>query len=450
MISQAVKKTRPIINKVVSKYDNESVLRKFIQFHFDVPVTLTERLLRQKKIWVVRSDSSRIKRLDSKYPVATGDTVYIDYEFETRKPKDEILQDALLFPPKVKEDQDRLLKSLVYKDDDILVLNKPSGLAMHGGTKNSTHLQSFFSALRFGASENPLIVHRLDKQASGVCILARNRYSAAKLAEMFARSSDPGKLKLEALPSVDAFGNIVQHGNTLDYLENDEPCTHTSDLQVEKTYWAILTGIPEKFKGKIDKHLFVPPESGIDISGADLDGFDMPSAYDITVTHPDRISPVHRHFVKRAITHYEVIETIGRRGCFIRLKPETGRKHQLRVHCSKILKCPMLGDMRYGESSFLKLHNKGWGQSLDFSKYSGLKSLESGIPLFLHLRQVRIKNYFSKLGNGAEGIPDLGQRKLVAKECLSQDGNDLVLTAGLSQLWKNLLRSCHINYSIKA
>jgi 23S rRNA-/tRNA-specific pseudouridylate synthase len=195
--------------------------------------------------------------------------------------------------------------------------------------------------------------------------------------------------------------------------------------------------------------LFVPPEAQLDISGRDLYGPDeFPSLYRVSVTHPDRISPYHHHCLKRSVSRYEVIQEIGRKGCWVRLIPETGRKHQLRVHCAQVLKSPILCDLKYGETNFKTLHNRGWGQVLDFTKYWGMKSYENGVPMFLHMRQLRIKNYFKYLGDGGKGVEDEVEGQKRGRECY-QNG-DLVLTAGLPDLWKGLMKQCNLDYSIKA
>lgn len=105
----------------------------------------------------------------------------------------------------------KFLQSLViYKDEDIIGINKPSGLAVQGGTGITTCLDDMLDALTFDAKERPRLVHRLDKDTSGVLLLARHRKAAADLTQAF------------------------------------------RDKDVEKLYWAAVVGRPKLFEGKID------------------------------------------------------------------------------------------------------------------------------------------------------------------------------------------------------
>jgi len=106
-----------------------------------------------------------------------------------------------------------LQERVLYKDQDIIVINKPEGLAVQGGTGTSRHLDGLLDALRFEAKERPRLVHRLDKDTSGVLVLARSARAAARLGELF-------------------------RGKT-----------------VHKVYWAITVGAPKPRGGKIDQPL---------------------------------------------------------------------------------------------------------------------------------------------------------------------------------------------------
>ena len=99
---------------------------------------------------------------------------------------------------------------VLYKDDDVIAIDKPAGLAVQGGTGTSKHLDAMLDALRFGAPERPRLVHRLDKDTSGVLVLARNVFAANRLAETF-RGRDARKI-----------------------------------------YWAATVGVPKPYQGKID------------------------------------------------------------------------------------------------------------------------------------------------------------------------------------------------------
>ncbi|MDE2230162.1 MAG: RluA family pseudouridine synthase [Alphaproteobacteria bacterium] len=120
-------------------------------------------------------------------------------------------------PPRLPEPSARDAKMIqarvLHRDDDVIVIDKPRGLAVQGGTNTERHLDGLLDALRFGATERPRLVHRLDKDTSGVLVLARNTRAAAKLAEAFR-----GKA-------------------------------------TRKIYWAVVVGVPEPRQGRIDQRL---------------------------------------------------------------------------------------------------------------------------------------------------------------------------------------------------
>jgi len=113
--------------------------------------------------------------------------------------------------PAVTERDIRVLQAAVlYKDDDVLAINKPAGLAVQGGTGLDRHLDAMLDALRFEAAERPRLVHRLDRNTSGVLLLARHVRAAAELAEAFRRKD------------------------------------------CHKLYWAVVAGVPRQDSGRID------------------------------------------------------------------------------------------------------------------------------------------------------------------------------------------------------
>ncbi|MGI9407468.1 MAG: pseudouridine synthase, partial [Hyphomicrobiaceae bacterium] len=82
-----------------------------------------------------------------------------------------------------------LREMVIYQDDDVLAINKPAGLAVQGGAKTNRHLDGMLDALKFGVPEAPRLVHRLDKDTSGVLLLARNRATAAALSKSLQQRS---------------------------------------------------------------------------------------------------------------------------------------------------------------------------------------------------------------------------------------------------------------------
>ena len=122
-----------------------------------------------------------------------------------------------------------LLARVIHQDDQIIILDKPAGMAVQGGTGVRRHLDGMLDALRFGG-ERPRLVHRLDKDTSGVLVLARNARSAAALAKAF-RSRD-----------------------------------------VRKLYWAAVVGVPKPLEGRIDLALAKLPGRGGERMAPDMDG----------------------------------------------------------------------------------------------------------------------------------------------------------------------------------
>ncbi len=179
---------------------------------------------------------------------------------------------------------DWLDDSVLYRDDNILIINKPSGLPTQGGSKQTTHLDRLLPLLEGDAKGPPKLVHRLDKDTSGVLVLARHAKAADILMKAFAAR------------------------------------------EIRKFYWALLCGVPPIPKGEEIGELKVPVGKRV-YSGEEK----------MAVTQDGK--PSH--------TTYRIIEKLGRRISFVELSPHTGRKHQLRVHAA-YLEAPILGDGKYG------------------------------------------------------------------------------------------------------
>ncbi len=191
-------------------------------------------------------------------------------------------------PPKPAPEVDphaaRDLQSLViYRDDHIIALNKPHGMPVQGGPGITRHLDGLLDALRFGAADRPRLVHRLDRDTSGVLLLARTPGTAAKLAAAFRTRA------------------------------------------VEKTYWAVTARTPVPHEGRIDLPLRR-------IGGARGERTEVAEPRDPESAH--------------AITDYRTLDHAGQKLAWLELRPLTGRTHQLRVHCVAI-GAPILGDVKY-------------------------------------------------------------------------------------------------------
>ena len=182
-------------------------------------------------------------------------------------------------------DQTRdFLKSItLYEDDDVLVFNKPMGLAVQGGSGTTRHLDGMLEVLRDSHGQRPRLVHRLDKDTAGCLLVAKTRFAASALAKTFRSRS------------------------------------------ARKVYWALVAGVPKVPQGRIST--FLAKEERDDESFMRIE------------EHGDKGA-------SHAMTYYAVLDTSGPLLSWISLKPVTGRTHQLRAHMDHIGH-PIVGDPKY-------------------------------------------------------------------------------------------------------
>jgi 23S rRNA pseudouridine955/2504/2580 synthase len=176
------------------------------------------------------------------------------------------------------------LKSItLYEDADVLVFNKPMGLAVQGGSGTTRHLDGMLEVLRDAHGQRPRLVHRLDKDTAGCLLVAKTRFAASALAKTFRSRS------------------------------------------ARKVYWALVAGVPKVPQGRIST--FLAKEERDDESFMRI------------AQHGDKGA-------SHAVTYYAVVDTSGPLLSWISLKPVTGRTHQLRAHMDHIGH-PIVGDPKY-------------------------------------------------------------------------------------------------------
>lgn len=195
--------------QMVTVEGDEDGLRLDRWFKTKFPDVTHGRLQKLLRTGQIRIDGGRVK---SNHRLESGQQIRIPpigpaEEGARRDPKPRVV------PSISDEDSDAIQASVLFKDDHLLAINKPAGLAVQGGSKLSRHVDGMLDALRFGSKERPRLVHRLDKDTSGVLLLARTAKVAATLTAAF----------------------------------------RTSDMQ--KVYWAVVRGVPVPRHGYIDQPL---------------------------------------------------------------------------------------------------------------------------------------------------------------------------------------------------
>ena len=197
-----------------------------------------------------------------------------------------------LEPPKVRDDAPQALRDREFirsitlsEDDDVLVLNKPMGLAVQGGSGITQNIDDMLGALRgmHADAQRPRLVHRLDKDTAGCLLVAKTRFAAAALAKTFRTRS------------------------------------------ARKIYWALAVGVPKPKQGRVSTYLVKQEEDE--------------DSYMRIAKHGEK-DAVH------AVTYYAVVETAAQKLSWISLKPVTGRTHQLRAHMAHVGN-PIIGDPKY-------------------------------------------------------------------------------------------------------
>jgi 23S rRNA pseudouridine955/2504/2580 synthase len=304
--------------------DGEADMRldRWFRVHFpEVGYTYLQKLLRSGQ---VRIDSKRAQANDR---LTAGMEVRVPAI--VRQPKK--TGTGLKAPLGVsKGDRDQIEKMIIYEDQHVLVLNKPYGLAVQGGTGTKKHIDGMLEGMadRFGG-ERPRLVHRIDRDTTGILLVAKTRDAAAKLGKTF-QSRSAGK-----------------------------------------TYWALVSGVPKPPQGKIEAAL-------VKASGPDGD-------------RVRKALPGEQAVAMHATTHYSVIDQVGRKAAWVSLKPVTGRQHQLRAHMHMIGH-PIVGDNKYdgdknmpAENMDVKLHLHARRLIIDHPKTG--KKIDVTAPLPDHMKR---------------------------------------------------------------
>jgi len=276
--------------------DSDQRLDKWIKRKFlKVPQSLLEKCCRKGQIKL------NGKNTKLSYKIKVGDFIETPSFKSKKRIKANINKNDLRILKK------KIINNIIYKDNDKIIINKPSGVAVHRGTKTLLSICDLLDELQFDSKEKPRIVHRIDKETSGLLIIARTYKSSVYFSKEFNKK------------------------------------------KIEKFYIAILNGIPKKNEGRM-------------------------------------VNQIKDDKNKTSITRYIILRKIEKKFSFILLKPETGKKRQIRKHCFQ-LGCPIVGDKK-----FLK-------------KLDGNKNIKYN-KLFLHAYKLKIKSLDNKKEDFTAPLPN--------------------------------------------
>jgi 23S rRNA pseudouridine955/2504/2580 synthase len=288
-------------------------LDRWFRRHFpQLPLSHLNKIVRKGEVRVAG------KRVETSTRLEAGQSV--------RVPPLRLSSPAAAKPPS-SDDAAAIRAMILYEDRGVIVLNKPYGLAVQGGSGTTRHIDGMLASLADRSGERPVLVHRLDRDTSGVLLVAKSRRVAADLGEIF------------------------------------------RSRQAKKIYWALVEGVPKPARGRIS--LFLAKGEAM----ADDRGRRKENRADFermrVVKHGEADA-------QHSITLYAIVDKVAPRLAWLSMRPVTGRTHQLRTHCEAIGH-PIIGDPKYNRRP-----------DKDPARNDPLRALPPGIEPKLHLLARRL------------------------------------------------------------
>ena len=287
---------------IITKQEEGKRLSAFLLQSHNINYNILHQLIRKNKIKI------NDQKIDTKYILQNHDELLINQEIIQQKSQVKKTQ----YQPTKKEIK-IIIDSIIYKDQNIIAIDKPCDIATQGGSKINFNIDCALKFLKFEQQQNPTLVHRLDRATSGLLLLARNNKAAQELTN------------------------------------------HFRNKTIEKTYLALVKGIPKQDSGKIDIPLIKKYQNNQEKVYKDLENG------------------------KKSVTYYKIIRKYSNY-CLVELQPITGRTHQIRVHLKEIGH-PIIGDLKYS--------------SLKYTNSQNL-AINHRKRLHLHSYKIKIDNFFNQ------------------------------------------------------